>query len=315
MNKNLGIVTVFSTTLLVSGCVSTPPVVDDLFGETVHDFIGTKTNLKLSDKIQVCSAASGNRETCRPTKTGGLGKWARNTQFDVYGLRNTATFDDYEAAKNELRSRYLGTPYYNSSLHFSCKSKIDPSAIAPNDTVLIDTIDLTAELKARAVEETTANLVAALKAEKVDVSAEIEANFRNKLTEAVESKTNVKYIWFFMKWTGGYEAIKNSDSFKMCAQTVDEKNKKIANSASLVTGVAGLIVLNNQIDTTVNSESIVTAAINAAVPAKYNTEIAKISAQVSAGWKKSITSTYTAKGALNSKTQIVYPVWVQFERG
>jgi hypothetical protein len=280
--------------------------------KTVHDFIGDKTNLELSDKIQVCSSASDDPKTCEPKKTGGY-SWERNISFDVYSLTEKATPDDYENADDELRLRYLGTPYYNNQLQVFCKQNISADEIAPNDNIIIDFIDLTAELKSTAVDETTAELINSMKAEGVQISSKIEANIKRKLTKEVENKTNVQYLWFFMKWTGGFEAISKSESLESCVQEVDNKNNSNT-LASLVTGVAGLIVLNNNIDTSIASKSTVSSVIRATIPSEFQGQAAKIENKISASWEKNVHKVFTTKGSLSPKTQVVYPLWIQFER-
>jgi hypothetical protein len=133
------------------------------------------------------------------------------------------------------------------------------------------------------------------------------------MQETVGEKASVRYLWFLMKWTGGRDSVRTNQAMKACADEVDAQNKTRAGSASFVTGVAGLLVLRNTVDTTVTSDSTVTNALNIALNGSASPQAAELHGELAADWKHAVDKLFTVKGTAVSLSQTVYPLWVQFE--
>ena len=282
-----------------SGCVS------------ARAFISSKTNLQLSGDVMVCSQGVDDPDSCKPGRTGGA-PWRHNYNFDTYSISPESAQKGHEAALDELRLRYLGTPYYNGAIHIECRNGLTIADLPSDDRPIADIIDLTSLLQSKAVDSVAANAILKLRAKGVALDAAAQNAFKATLAKSVNEKANVRYIWFLMKWTGGRDSIRTSPKFKACVDEVEQK-KNTPGSSSFVTGVAGLLVLSNNVDTTVASESTITNALNASIAGTYPANIGEIQAEVGSEWRRSVNSVFTVDGSLKSLSQTVYPLWMQFE--
>jgi hypothetical protein len=278
---------------------------------SARDFISERTHLQLTSDVSVCSQAVKDFTSCRPGFTGGAG-WTPNKNFDVYNISRAAAEKGYQAELDELRLRYLGTPFYHGSPHTECRSALRLEDL-PTEQPLSDDIDLTSILETKTVDEVSANAIFKLKAKGVDLSAKAQEDFKAALQKTVKEKAHVRYIWFLMKWTGGRDSIAKNAALKRCVDEVDAQNQSHLGSASLITGVAGLLVLDNRIDTSVTSDSTITSALNLAISGSYPSQVADLQAQLSVDWKHAVSKVFTVNGSLVALSQTAYPLWVQFE--
>lgn len=92
-----------------------------------------------------------------------------------------------------------------------------------------------------------------------------------------------------------------------------ETRKKQGDSAALVTGVAGLMVLSNRVDTAVSSEATVLSALSATASPVYSMQILELQGEIAAEWKEALQKKFTVRGSRVSISQTVYPLWIQFE--
>lgn len=269
---------------------------------SARGFIADKTQLELTSDVGVCSQSVVDYKTCEPGMTGGA-PWVRNVNFDTFA----PTEDTYQDKMGAIRLRYLGTPYWNGSIHLECKSKVK-AADLPTETALLDDIDLASTLQKTTVDEVAIKAIMKLRARGVNLSADVQAAFKSSLSETVGKKVGARYLWFLTKWTGGRDSIAKNPALAQCVADVTGKKH-----ASLVTGVAGLLVLTNKVDTSVSSESTILTALSAHVAGQYSAQLAAVQADISAEWKHSVEKNFTVNGNMGSLTSTVYPLWVQFE--
>jgi hypothetical protein len=273
---------------------------------TARSYIADKTQIELTNDISVCSQGVEDFRTCEPGRLGGA-KWVFNDNFDVFAVTGG---DNYQISLDQIRMRYLGTPYYHGSLHLECHDGLMLQDF-PN-LMLADDVDLASELQRTTVMEIAAKVVLKLRAQGVDFPPGVEAQFRKQLNEDVASKVGVRFFWFLTKWTGGKDSIRRNHNFKSCLQEVDQQISD-GESASIVTGVAGLMVLSNRVDTTVSSESTILAALSATVPQAHSATLMEMQGEIAAEWKDAVQKKFTVRGSRTSISQTVYPLWIQFE--
>jgi hypothetical protein len=273
---------------------------------TVREFIADRTQVELTDDISVCSQAVDDFRTCRPGRVGGA-PWVFNDNFDVFAVTGSNSRENLD----QIRWRYLGTPYYRGSLHLECHAGIHPDMLP--DLVLADDVDLASELEKTTVAEIAAKAVLKLRANGVNVSADAEAHFKDTLNQEVRSKVRARFFWFLTKWTGGRDSIAKTPHLQQCVEEVDRENRMESGSARLVTGVAGLMVLSNQVDTTVSSDATILSALSAILPPIYTPQMIDLQAEIAGEWRDSVNKKFTVRGFRRSVSQTVYPLWVQFE--
>ncbi len=288
----------FSTTVIalsgLSGCFA------------ARSFIADKTQIELTDDISVCSQGVDDFKTCKPGRLGGA-PWVFNDNFDVFAV----TGENYNQYVDQVRTRYLGTPYYRGSLHLECHQGLPPEVFP--DLLLAGDVDLASELQRTTVAEIAVKVVLKLRAKGVAFSAGAEAEFRNRLTRDVQSKVGVRFLWFLTKWTGGRDSIVKNQDFKGCVDEVESQNRARSGSASLVTGVAGLMVLSNRVDTSVSSDGTILAALSATVPMEYSAQLFELQGEIAAEWRNAVQKKFTVRGSRTSISRTVYPLWIQFE--
>lgn len=273
---------------------------------TVRGFIADRTQIELTDDISVCSQAVDDFRICRPGRVGGA-SWVFNDNFDVFAV----TAEDQQGKLDQIRWRYLGTPYYRDSLHLECHAAVHPSILP--DLVLADDVDLASELEKTTVAEIAAKAVLKLRANGVNVSAEAEAQFKHTLNHDVRSKVGARFFWFLTKWTGGRDSISQNPYLQTCVDEVNRENQKEPGSARFVTGVAGLMVLSNRVDTTVSSDATILTALGAILPPVYTPQLIELQTEIAGEWRDSVNKKFKVRGFRRSVSQTVYPLWVQFE--
>lgn len=273
---------------------------------TVRELIAERTQIELTDDISVCSQAVDDFRTCRPGKVGGA-PWVFNDNFDVFAV----TGSDVPDKLDQIRGRYLGTPYYRGSLHLECNAGVPPEALP--ELILADDVDLASELQKTTVAEIAAKAVLKLRANGVPVSGDAEARFKYTLNEDVRSKVGARFFWFLTKWTGGRDSIVRNPYLQACAAEVERENQQQAGSARFVTGVAGLMVLSNQVDTTVSSDATILSALSALMPPLYTPQMLDLQAEIAGEWRDSVNKKFTVRGFRRAVSQTVYPLWIQFE--
>jgi hypothetical protein len=267
--------------------------------------------VELTAEVGICSQSVTDTATCEPGGTGSA-RWQKNDNFDVFSVSDEATAQGWEAELNEVRLRYLGTPYYDGAVHLECKANITLGQMPVVDNPMSDSIDLTATMKSEVVNEVTASAIVKLSGRGYAFSAELQDKFKSALRKSVEDNASVKYLWFLVKWTGGRDSISRNSAFQSCLDDVKSHEDK-PGGASLVTGVAGLLLLENKIDTSITGESTVTNALSLTFGGALPQPVATASADIGSEWKHSIGKRFSISGRLEGRSQTVYPLWIQFE--
>jgi hypothetical protein len=283
--------------LLAGGCATTG-----------REFVASKTGI-LIPKISVCATGVSNNEACKPTDGGA--RWQSNSNFPYYSVAVNDN-SSYQAILSEVARNYIGSPFYEGDIHALCKANVSAASmdaiVAP--ARIVQDFDLTAKLKETAVSDATLSFQAQVEAKAVPASASIVSSFRRKLTDDVASKVNARFLWVVMRYPGGKADIEKNEALRQCVAEQSQHNK-----SSLVTGVAGYVVLANKTSASIDSGEMVNDAVTASLSGRMDSaSTATIAAKVGADWKSSVEKVVHIEVEKQDLTTTAYPLWVQFER-
>lgn len=297
-------------------------------GITGRDFLNGKTGVVLPEGISVCSTGVQDSDYCEP-KGGGGSKWSKSENFPSFtvpivpatldggvSLGSTAvppTNAEITATLDLVRTNYLGSPYYGGNLHTLCKSTVQPNAIPTTQGITQD-IDLAALIKTRSVSEVTLQLRAKLNALKIPASASIENDFRSSMDAAVAQKIQARFVWFVMQYPGGRPDISKNPHLQSCVAEATA-HKKDKGGSSVVTGVAGFLILRNTTDATISDSSATSNALRVALQGSSIPAAAAIQldGDISTSWTKSVEKVAQIQFSRKDLTVVSFPLWVQFE--
>lgn len=273
---------------------------------TAHDFVRDKTGVEVSEDVRLCAnGVLGNDPTCKPSGTGGR-PWIKSKNFDVFSVSPTGV-DEAEALMAQVRHRYLGTPFWDDHLQPACKVTVSPYQIPPGLQAQ-DYIDIAGEIRKETTHRFAVEAVAKAQKLNLPVDAGAQARFQTALEQLVETKVDMKMLWFVTTYTGGRPAIEGNPNFTACRQEVANHSREGAN---FVTGVAGFVVLSNRVDSSVTSESTLRLALSAFLSPQDGTKL--IDAGLGGNWEKTVSKVARVRASTTSLTTTVYPLWVQFE--
>lgn len=275
---------------------------------TGRQFLENHTGVAISKDISVCNTGTWSSDQCEPQGGGGRFRWQRTDNFPYMEVSPNPMSDPNEAIE-QVRRYYLGTPYYGEDLHASCKASIDSSAI-PGEQQLKQDFDLAAELNRTAVSSVTARLGAKLSAKHVDASAQLAAVFNYTLKEVVSQKIRARFVWFVARYPGGKPDILNNPQLTACVNALNGAPAP----ASLVTGVAGYIILGNVTHADLSSSETVNIALGASIRGRVSPDVYEdVLGDLSAAWKDSVEKVAVIKLDRRDLNTVAYPLWVQFE--
>jgi hypothetical protein len=273
---------------------------------TGRTFLEDKTGIGFRGPTSVCAASVVDNEDCRP-QSFGSGQWQKNSNFPPYSASESAVRDGYQSVVAEVRAHYLGSPFYEGDVHAVCKQGVPSDAIPPEGTSLQD-YDLATMLEDTAVRDLTRQLKIALDARAISASTEITNRFRTQLVKEVKAKVQARLLWFVARYPGGRADIAKNEKLRSC---VEEQKGNV--EASLVTGVAGYIVLDNRIDSAIASEATVVQALEVALAGQPDTVDPDIKMHLASTWTQSVDKVAQIKSARRDLTTMAWPLWVQFQ--
>jgi hypothetical protein len=274
-------------------------------------FLEDKTGIALGEPASVCASGVADSEDCRPSDYGS-GEWHKQGNFPPYSVSQRAASEDedykVQTVIAEVRAHYLGSPYYDGDVHAFCKAGVPNDAYPPEGTSLQD-YDLAKIIEDRAVKDLGKQLKAALDAKDVADSGDITARFQHNLTNEVRARVKAHLLWFVARYPGGRPDMSRNEKLKACVE-----EQRVNSAATLVTGVAGYIVLNNQIDTAVSGESTMVAALDSALAAHAGLALEpEVRADLALRWKTDVDHVAQIKTARQDLSTVAWPLWVQFQ--
>jgi len=273
---------------------------------TGRAFLEDKTGIGFRAPTSMCAASVVDSEDCRP-QSFGSGQWQKNSNFPPYSASEAAVRDGYQSVVAEVRAHYLGSPFYEGDVHAFCKQGVPSDAIPPEGTSLQD-YDLATMLEGTAVRDLTRQLKTALDAKAISAATDITSRFQSQLVKEVKAKVKARLLWFVARYPGGRADISKNEKLRSC---VEEQKGNV--EASLVTGVAGYIVLDNRIDAEIASESTVVQALEAALAGQPDTLDAELKTNLGSTWTRSVDKVAQIKAARSDLTTMAWPLWVQFQ--
>jgi hypothetical protein len=280
-----------------------------LFGcasATGRAFVEDKTGIGFRAPTSVCAAGVVDNEECRP-QSFGSGQWQKNSNFPPYSASEAAVRDGYQSVVAEVRTHYLGSPFYDGDVHSICKQGVPNDAIPPEGTSLQD-YDLATMLEDTAVRDSSSRLKAALDAKSISASAGITERFQSQLVKEVKSKVKARLLWFVARYPGGRSDISKNEKLRSC---VEEQKGNV--EALLVTGVAGYIVLDNRVDSAIASESVIVNALDVALTGQADAVDPELRISLATSWTQSVDRVAQIKAARRDLTTMAWPLWVQFQ--
>jgi hypothetical protein len=285
--------------LLAMSCASGPG--------TGRAFLEDKTGIALGEPASACASGVVDNEECRPNAVG-TGEWHKRGDFPSYSVSARAVEDGDQTVVAEVRAHYLGSPFYDGDVHSVCKNGVPNDAYPPDGTSLQD-YDLAAMIEDRAVKDLAKQLQAALDAKKVANASDITRRFHEGLAHEVHARVKARLIWFVARYPGGRPDITRNDKLKSCIE-----EQRTNSDASLVTGVAGYIVMANKIDTAISGEATLVSALDSALAIESGASLdPEVRNSLALRWKNDVDRVAQIKTARQDMSTVAWPLWVQFQ--
>ncbi|HEX4354923.1 MAG TPA: hypothetical protein VHZ95_18455, partial [Polyangiales bacterium] len=138
---------------------------------------------------------------------------------------------------------------------------------------------------------------------------DITSRFEQQLDREVREKVKAHLLWFVARYQGGRPDISRNDKLKGCIE-----EQRTNSDASLVTGVAGYIVLDNQTDATISGESVLLTALDNALAAYAGSTLdAEVKQTLALRWKNDVDRVAQIKTARQDLSTVAWPMWFQFQ--
>ena len=271
-----------------------------------RSFLANRSSIDVSE-APVCASGVVDHEDCRPGNFGGA-NWEKRTSFPPYSISDYAVRSGPRSILAEVRTHYLGSPFYAGDLHARCKSGLDRDTI-PEDSTALQEYELASLIEDRAVRQVAGMLRRVLDEQDSREASAITTRFAERLAEEVRDRVKARLLWFVTRYPGGVPDIVRNDRLRKCMQ----ETRNVA-GASIVTGVAGYVVLNNQIDTAIGSGAVVQRALDYAL--RGHDEITlepELRGELSYVWEQSVAQVAQIRVPRNDVTAMAWPMWVQME--
>jgi hypothetical protein len=271
-----------------------------------RSFLANRSSIDVSE-APVCASAVVDNEDCRPGNMGGS-NWEKRPSFPPFSISDYAVRSGPRSIVAEVRTHYLGSPYYAGDLHARCKIGLDRDTI-PEDNTALQEYELAGLIEDRAVKQVAGHLRHALDdTDSMEASA-ITTRFAERLSEEVHERVKARLLWFVTRYPGGAPDLVRNQSLRKCLQ--DARNNV---GSSLVTGVAGYVVLNNQIDTAIGSGGVVQRALDYAMRGHDDLQLdPELRDELGMEWEQTVAQVAQIRIARNDVTAMAWPMWVQFE--
>jgi hypothetical protein len=264
-----------------------------------------RTSISLNDG-PFCGAGVVDHETCRPGDYGGK-SWQQANDFPPYTLSDFRGRGGVRLAAAEIRAHYLGSLYYDGDLHSFCKSYYDLDRLALGSTTLQE-YDLAEMIERRVVRPLTTLLRGELVLRAPSEAAGIADRFYEHLTEEVHERVQAHIVWFVSRYQGGVSDMAHDDRLRDCLREAR------AHDAAVVTGVAGYVVLENNIDDRVSSVDVVYHSMDRATAGYSHVMFDDgLRSRMAVQWQEGVTRIATIGMTRQEITTTAWPMWVQFE--
>lgn len=268
-------------------------------------FLASRSSIDVAD-APTCASAVVDNNDCRPGNFGGT-DWEKRPSFPPFSVSDGAVRSGPSNIVAEVRRHYLGSPYYEGDVHAYCKSGIDTDQI-PADNTSVQEFELARVIDDRAVKPMTAEVQEALESRIGRDSASLTLRFEERLKEEVTDRVKARMLWFVTRYPGGVRDMTHNERLRKCLQEQRD------NDAPLVTGVAGYVVLNNQIDTAIASADIVERALDLALRGRDDVLLdPEFKHHLGMEWHERVEKVASIKLPRNDVTAVAWPMWVQFE--
>jgi hypothetical protein len=170
-------------------------------GANARDFLKDKTGVIVPSEVNLCPTSLQDNEMCRPEGLGGP-EWVRNKNVAPYPIPTATTETDTKTLVTNIRTYYIGTPFYGADLHFHpCKDGLTDGDF-PDDKSYKAPIDLMQSLKTQSVDDVALSLKAKLEAKGI-ASAQIVDDFKARFATALEQSVKSRVVWFAIRHPGG----------------------------------------------------------------------------------------------------------------
>jgi hypothetical protein len=274
-------------------------------------FLANKTGINV-EEIGVCASAVADNEECRPERFGN-GEWEKFPTFPPYSVSENAVRSGDQSVLAEVRTHYLGSPFYAGDVHAFCKQGVDRDVI-PQDGTSLQDYELAEVIQDRAVRSLTTKLHNQLQTKASSDRAEVDVDsitrrFQESLNDEVRARVKARLLWFVARYPGGLPDISRNDQLRKCVQEQRENS-----GATLVTGVAGYVVYNNQIDNALAQETTLYRALDGALAAGGDLTLdPNFRITMAKEWRQDVEKVAQFRMARRDLSTMVWPLWVQFE--
>lgn len=278
-----------------------------------RSFLATRTSIDVNDG-PICGAAVVDHDTCRPGDFGG-GHWERDSDFPPFTLPQSGSRGGAESVAAAIRAHYLGSPFFDGDVHPYCKRGLtagifrpDNTDIFPSDSTSLQEYDLAKMIEDRAVRPLTTRLHTALEARAPYEASGITARFYERLMEEVHDRVNARIVWFVARYPGGIPDMARNEYLRRCLQEARDHD------ASVVTGVAGYVVLDNRIDNTISSDDVLYRALDRATAGYEDFTVdGGLKQSLAREWRDRVAKIANIRMARQDLTATAWPLWVQLE--
>jgi hypothetical protein len=302
IRRLLGVLTVMG----LSGCV-TPYAV-----KRFQTYSGLKVSPQSS--FEICRGSTRNVTDCKPTS--GAQGWDKVLNLDVHVLSRGVDTSDVTIA-GDISSHYLGAGYGTGGVtDFPCIQ--NPDVQRALDTWRrpggsIQTTAITQAVEEEVIRDASAQFRGAMSSIPASPAArgKIEARFEAALRDSLRSTTNrqANMKWVAVHLQADDDQFRNVPGLQRCREFALQRD------GSLITGVAGMVVMKNSAQGTYVTDSmfrrsaeLALSAESVAVPSLA--ELAGAGARWSAETNRKINT--STVGSVSQPT--FYPFWVQFSR-
>jgi len=268
-------------------------------------FLAVRTSITMADGL-FCGAGVVDHETCRPGDFGG-GSWQPASNVPPFTLSDFGGRSGVRLAAAEIRAHYLGSLFYDGDLHSFCKPHVELDPRALGSTTLQE-FDLAQMIERRVIRPLTAQLHEALVSRSPSEAEGITSRFYDRLTDEVNERVQARIVWFVSRYQGGVSDMAHDDYLRGCLREAR------AHEAAVVTGVAGYVVLDNQIDDTISSAEVVYRSMDRAT-AGYERVMYDdgLRSRMAAHWHAGVTRIASVRMTRQEMTTTAWPMWVQFQ--
>lgn len=284
------------------------------FGQYAIDKLENMTGIKIRPKsnFAICRGSSDDPLGCKPT----AGIWTKVRNVGSYSL-DAARESSNATIRDAIIDRYIGAAYYGGNLDNSCAPVASHTAFR---TILSTDVDRTTGIaqliQTEIVRAGTAKFDTMIK--DVDVSgvaaanarAAFEVNFRRNISNATQNLAAIKWVVVYLD--ADIDRLINDFSTQTSACVNIAKPRK----GSLVTGIAGFVITDNQFDANTINESLFALAASSAIEASTDQRLKGISpsvvANAAASWSSSTKSKITTAVTSSDARNKFIPLWVRF---